>query len=390
MTEQKLDLRAGDMVEVRSAEEILGTLDERGQVDGMPFMPEMLKYSGLRFPVFKRADKTCAPGGGRWHMLRLTGTVHLPGVRCTGEAHGGCEAGCLLFWKEAWLKKASPNPVEGVVRETDAPGDLSTIVHATRVAGGPGEEETFSCQATEVRKNSPELSPWDLRQYARDVRSGNVSVGTVLRFVIVAIINGIQRLRDGAPYPYIQGKLKRSPRELLDLEAGELVEVKSKAEILATLHVHENNRGLSFDREMVRFCGRRFRVLRRVKQLVDEVTGKMVQTKGDCIILDGVTCESDYHFLCPRGIYPYWREIWLRRPGDTRRGPELPLPRLDRFLDRVFSWMDRLQTPRQTPCEFRLDGGGSRPCSRAGDAGRPEPIGVSCSPRSPRSAVGRG
>jgi hypothetical protein len=26
-----------------------------------------------------------------------------------------------------------------------------------------------------------------------------------------------------------------------------------------------------------------------------------------------VICTSDYHRLCPRGIYPYWREIWLER-----------------------------------------------------------------------------
>ena len=31
------------------------------------------------------------------------------------------------------------------------------------------------------------------------------------------------------------------------------------------------------------------------------------------IILDGVVCTADYNQYCPRGIYPYWREIWLRR-----------------------------------------------------------------------------
>jgi hypothetical protein len=33
----------------------------------------------------------------------MTDTVHLSDLRCDGSAHAGCQAGCLLFWKEAWL-----------------------------------------------------------------------------------------------------------------------------------------------------------------------------------------------------------------------------------------------------------------------------------------------
>jgi hypothetical protein len=39
----------------------------------------------------------------------------------------------------------------------------------------------------------------------------------------------------------------------------------------------------------------------------------MMQLKNPCIILEGVTCTSDYHRQCPRSIYAYWREIWLER-----------------------------------------------------------------------------
>ena len=38
-------LRIGNWVEVRSREEILKTLDGKGCLDEMPFMPEMLAYS---------------------------------------------------------------------------------------------------------------------------------------------------------------------------------------------------------------------------------------------------------------------------------------------------------------------------------------------------------
>src|SRR5678816_3531290 len=100
-----LGLRRGDLVEVRSAEEILATLDDSGAIDALPCMPELLEYAGQRFRVEARADKTCDTinySGSR----RLFDTVHLEGIRCSGKAHGGCEAQCSVFWKETWLKRA--------------------------------------------------------------------------------------------------------------------------------------------------------------------------------------------------------------------------------------------------------------------------------------------
>ena len=58
-------LSAGDWVEVRSKEEILRTLDKSGRMQGLPFMPQMFKYCGQRFQVYKRAHKTCVPGQPR-------------------------------------------------------------------------------------------------------------------------------------------------------------------------------------------------------------------------------------------------------------------------------------------------------------------------------------
>ena len=117
----------------------------------------------------------------------------------------------------------------------------------------------------------------------------------------------------GIRYPHIDGQLEKTPFEALGLQAGELVEVRSKDEILATLDMWNRNRGLSFDEEMVRYCGGIYRVLRRVSRIVDEKTGKMMNMKCPCIILEGVWCRSDFHRFCPRAIYHYWRETWLKR-----------------------------------------------------------------------------
>ena len=124
-----MTLRAGDWVEVRSKEEIFATLDENGRLEGLPFMPQMLQYCGRRFQVFKRAGKTCSevrgPAGVVYVPRRLHDTVHLE-HRCDGRAYGGCQAGCLIFWKEAWLKRVGAITVDTsarvVARSSPAPG----------------------------------------------------------------------------------------------------------------------------------------------------------------------------------------------------------------------------------------------------------------------------
>jgi hypothetical protein len=98
---QRLNLRAGELVEVRSEEEILATLDDTGALDSLPFMPEMLEYCGQQFTVYKVANKLCDTMS-RSGMRRMHDAVHLAGVRCDGQAHGGCRTACLIYWKEAW------------------------------------------------------------------------------------------------------------------------------------------------------------------------------------------------------------------------------------------------------------------------------------------------
>ena len=325
---EDLELRIGELVEVRPASEILATLDERGRLDALPFMPEMLQFAGQRLRVHKRAFKTCdqVKNSGMYRMER---TVHLEGVRCDGSAHGGCQAGCLIFWKEGWLKRAEPDgqaPATPGAVLADTPATLETLQRETRAAAGGPDEEVFSCQATAIPQAAPTHIPgWDLRQYVQDVTSGNARPLPVLRGLLIHLFNKLQwanrkflprllLINGGRSYPYVDGKLEgRTPKEVLDLQPGELVEVKSKEEIFQTLDQTGHNRGLRFDIEMLRYCGKQARVQRRVNRMIDEKTGRMIRIGGDCIVLDGFVCAADFHQNCPRGIEEYWREIWLRR-----------------------------------------------------------------------------
>jgi hypothetical protein len=65
------------------------------------------------------------------------------------------------------------------------------------------------------------------------------------------------------------------------------------------------NRGLLFDKEMVPFCGKVFRVKAQVSTFVDERTGKLTILKTPAVILEGVWCQSRYSnnkMFCPRAI----------------------------------------------------------------------------------------
>lgn len=343
-----LGLRADEWVQVRTREEILATLDSNGRLDELPFMPEMLKYCGARMKVGKRAHKTCDPAlgiGGR----KMADTVHLSNIRCNGSAHDGCEAGCLIFWKEAWLKRIDLKPAA-------AGGDLAPAVlrsHAgctedvlessIRIPPAAGETEpTYVCQNTQIKFATQPLPWWDVRQYVEDYTSGNVRLselatgllystwrtvaeaGVGVGFAMRWVYDQFARTTGRTPYPvrpYGVPKGTPVPRAQLDLQKGEMVRIKPYGDILKTLDSNYRNRGLYFDAEMVPFTERQYEVDRRQKQIIDEASGKMVRFKTDAIILKDVVCEARYAIcrrFCPRAIYPYWREIWLERVSETQ------------------------------------------------------------------------
>ncbi|WP_076860630.1 hypothetical protein [Bradyrhizobium mercantei] len=344
-----MTLQAGDWVEVRSKEEILRSLDRNGRLEGMPFMPQMLEYCGRRFKVYKRAHKTCDtinPIAGR----RLANSVHLE-TRCNGKAYGGCQAECLIFWKEAWLKpieeKASSNHVSSDRNALELEAQINGIGcsaddvwQATCVRGRQDDDTRYMCQATELPVFTTPLSWWDVRQYMEDYVSGNVSLGTILRgFAYLSyyhltlakrgrlgrparwLYDKVQGRVGGVPFPRRSGSLaggQPTPVVDLNLQPGELVRIKSHKEILSTLN-GSMNRGLLFEAELVPYCGGVYRVRTRVTKFINEATGKMSTMKTPAVILDGVWCRSRYancRMFCPRSIYSWWREAWLERVSE--------------------------------------------------------------------------
>jgi hypothetical protein len=325
MVHKERKLKVGDWVEVRSKEEILRTLDLNGRLHGMPFMPEMFAFCGQRFKVYKRAHKTCDtvfPVRGR----RVDRAVHLE-TRCDGSAHGGCHAGCLIFWKDAWLKPVSgegkrsalidarsliANNAGTSIQTGCRESDVTAGAQAPVPAGAPAR---YVCQATQLPYATSDLDWRDWSQYIEDYQSGNVglwrivcgaayfifhwlsNVGVGVGKPIRWIFDHLHFLWGGYPYPRRNGTIpdgESTPTVTLNLQPGELVRVKPHREILATLNTRSKNRGLFFDAEEVPYCGKTYRVLRRVDRIVNERTGYMQEMKTPCVILDSVICESRY------------------------------------------------------------------------------------------------
>ncbi|MBB2749106.1 UNVERIFIED_ORG: hypothetical protein FHR35_009018 [Microbispora rosea subsp. rosea] len=324
-----LKLRVGDLVEVRSEEEILATLDENGELDNLPFMPEMLRFCGQRMRVHKVAHKLCDTIS-RSGMRRMDNAVHLTGARCDGSAHGGCQTACSLYWKEAWLKRVDPDdPPAQAPRPARALLPLLEV-NSRRPPAEDGEER-YSCQATELLRAAPVCLPFrDVRQYVEDVRTGNAGLLPVVRAFLISAFNRYQDIskkilpqawwiRGGRRWGGLRGMAgERTPTAELGLQPGELVRIKSKAEILRTLNDDLLNRGMGFEEEMARYCGRSARVRARVDRCIDEKSGRMLRMKNPCIILDDIVCAGVYNSNCPREFVPFWREIWLERIEEPR------------------------------------------------------------------------
>lgn len=323
-----LSLKVGDLVEVRGAEEILATLDERGELENLPFMPEMLAFCGQRLTVHKVAHKVCDTIS-RSGMRRMTHAVHLADCRCDGSAHGGCQTACSLYWKEQWLRRVDPESKPAPSRVLQGRQTLPILEINSRKEPASDGEMRYSCQATELLRAAPICLPLrDLGQYVQDVSSGNASVPSVLRAFGVGLFNRLQNaskkvlphqlwFREGMRWRFLKGGVVgRTPTDALDLQPGELVRIKSRTEIVATLDENLLNRGMGFDEEMSRFCGRTAVVQARVERCIDEKSGRMLTMKSPCIVLDGIFCAGVYNANCPREFVPFWREIWLERVKD--------------------------------------------------------------------------
>jgi hypothetical protein len=270
-------------------------------------MPEMSRLCGERFRVSGRALTTCFSGTDPHRGFHDDDLVTLDDVRCSGAEHDGCEKACLIFWREAWLRR-----IDGAAASAAASNGGSERLRARlKTTSTP---DTYYCQASELAKISePIPRTAKLRRYVAALLAGNFSFCQMCSGIAIW---GCSRARRALSGTIASRRQLPAPTESLGLAAGEWVEIKPLSAIVPTLDERGFNRGLFFSPDMRRMCGQRRRVKTRLDRIIVDGTGKMRRLR-DTVALENSTCGCAYMGLgmagCARCELTYWREIWLRR-----------------------------------------------------------------------------
>jgi len=96
--------KAGDLVRVRSGEEIKSTLDPFKELKGCAFLPDMYRYCGTQQRVLRSMQHFMDERD--YKLKKVRGVILLENVICSGTpTFGACDRCCFLFWREEWLEK---------------------------------------------------------------------------------------------------------------------------------------------------------------------------------------------------------------------------------------------------------------------------------------------
>jgi hypothetical protein len=294
-------LLVGDWVKVRSLAEIRATLDGEDCLDGLPFMAEMESACEKSFRIYRVVEKVYDYGRTR-RMRRLDDCVLLLDQRCDGMAHAGCEAACYLIWKLQWLV---PLATARVTEPVPSP---------CAVAPRPSQQpEPLSCQYTRLSAASRHMHPLSLHGLVGPLVVGNVTMLAFVTALATRAFNAFQAWRGGAQYPAKPTPSDDKSIRGESLQSGDWVRVKLPADIARAMDRNSKNRGLWFDRDMLKHAGQRYQVRGRINKIIDVNTGALIAMKTPCIVLAGLHYSGEFQGFGEQHDYLYWRESWLER-----------------------------------------------------------------------------
>ncbi|MEN6428929.1 MAG: hypothetical protein ABFE13_26575 [Phycisphaerales bacterium] len=104
--------------------------------------------------------------------------------------------------------------------------------------------------------------------------------------------------------------------EVLNLQPGDRVRVRSESQIASTLDACGRSKGLAWMPRMREACGKEFRVYKRVNRIVLESTGEIRALKNT-VLLANCVCEGIYN--CDRSCFFFWKEVWLERVAGSQQ-----------------------------------------------------------------------
>jgi hypothetical protein len=115
----RLDLKPGELVRIKSHEEILDTVNENLVNRGMGFHPELVPFCDKTFEVKFRVGKIINEKTG--HLMELKNPcIVLEGIPCAGHYTKPlfCPRDCYPYWREIWLERVDGQGKSAAERET--------------------------------------------------------------------------------------------------------------------------------------------------------------------------------------------------------------------------------------------------------------------------------
>lgn len=100
-----------------------------------------------------------------------------------------------------------------------------------------------------------------------------------------------------------------------ELREGDRVRVRPAEYIRATLDDKGCLKGCGFGLGQYQYCGKEFRVIRRVDNFFDEARTRMLKARN-MVLLDGVYCDGSsvkWTQGCQRMCFYFWRTEWLEK-----------------------------------------------------------------------------
>ena len=259
---------------MRSAREILATLDDDGTVRGSRrSCPRCSSTSASGIRVSKRLEKICDyfAEAAEPRSLRPERGAAAVNLRCDGSAHDGCHGptagssgrrrGCAHV-----VAQHAPHDPEA---EAAALAELERRVQRRSVSRGSSTtdpEEVWRCQATEApRASTPIRRPTRVGRTSESSRAGTSAIWRLLARCVPCALRSASVGSCGSSTSCRSRSRARivSRVRRLDLEPGDVVEVRSLEEIGRTLDERGDSAASSTSAEMAPACGKRFRVNER-------------------------------------------------------------------------------------------------------------------------------
>jgi hypothetical protein len=256
-------------------------------------MPEMLELCGKRFRVLNRVVQATIDGAflarhteSFVREFRSNDVAILENVRCSGAEHDACQRGCAIFWKEAWLEKVDDVDNDCVPKRESVSAASDELRCLLKTRTGLGK---YFCQSSEFLRATLHLSNLQrVKKCFSAVAAGNITAWGMVKRIFVWMWWKTHTKLMGQ---HVRGTQEKTPTEFLGLQPGEMVEVKSLQEIVATLNKNGQNRGLHFRPDQRPFCGGRYRVRSRADNFMAEGTGEMKHFRNT-VMLEHVLCDS--------------------------------------------------------------------------------------------------